>query len=137
MWHSSTIILIEKNNKKHYIGNCSDITEFVETNKNYNCKRSFTKHIRLLLPTDFAVFDPNHKYLYINPVAIKNKELREYIIGKDDFEYAAHTNRTDDFAIERRTKFNKAIQSKETYHGKKHSVMQAEKKVFTVENSHI
>jgi hypothetical protein len=25
-----------------------------------------------------------------------------------------HTNRTDDFAIERRTKFNKAIQSKET-----------------------
>jgi hypothetical protein len=34
------------------------------------------------------------------PVA--NKELREYIIGKDDFEYAAHTNRTDDFAIERR-----------------------------------
>jgi hypothetical protein len=31
-----------------------------------------------------------------------------------------HTNRTDDFAIERRTKFNKAIQSKETYHGKKH-----------------
>jgi hypothetical protein len=52
--------------------------------------------------------------IYINPVAIKNKELREYIIGKDDFEYAAHTNRTDDFAIERRTKFNKAIQSKET-----------------------
>jgi hypothetical protein len=23
----------------------------------------------------------------LNPVAIKNKELREYIIGKDDFEY--------------------------------------------------
>jgi hypothetical protein len=74
--------------------------------------------------------------IYINPVAIKNKELREYIIGKDDFEYAAHTNRTDDFAIERRTKFNKAIQSR-PYHGKKHYVMQAEKKVFTENSLHI
>jgi hypothetical protein len=64
--------------------NCSDITEF-ENQQNYNCKS--LQHIRLLL-TDFAVFGPNHKYLYL--LSIKNKELREYIVGKDDFEYAAH-----------------------------------------------
>jgi PAS domain S-box-containing protein len=113
VWHSSTIILLEKNNEKRYIGNCSDITAFVESQQKLQLQKKFYENVLDSLPTDFAVFDSNHKYLYLNPVAIKNKKLRDYIIGKDDFEYAAHTNRTDDFAIKRRTKFNKAIQSKE------------------------
>lgn len=114
VWHSSKINLIEKNNEQFYIGNCRDITEFIESQQELKLQKEFYETILDCLPTDVAVFAPNHKYLYLNPVAIKNKELREYIIGKDDFEYAKHTNRTDDFAIERRTKFNKAIQNKET-----------------------
>jgi transcriptional regulator with PAS, ATPase and Fis domain len=77
VWHSSTIILIEKNNKKHYIGNCSDITEFVENQQNSTAKEVL-RNILDRLPTDFAVFDPNHKYLYINPVAIKIKNSGIY-----------------------------------------------------------
>jgi PAS domain S-box-containing protein len=114
IWYSSKINLIEKNNQQFYIGNCTDITKFVEKQKELQAQKEFYETILDRLPTDVAVFAPNHKYLYLNPIAIKNKELREYIIGKDDFEYAKHTNRTDDFAIERRAKFNKALQTKET-----------------------
>jgi hypothetical protein len=80
--------------------------------------------------TRFCRIWPNHKYLYIK--SIKNKELREYIVGEDDF--AAHTNRTDDFAL-KTLNLIKRFKAKRPYHGKKHSVMQAEKKVFTIENS--
>jgi hypothetical protein len=85
-----------------------------KTNKTTTAKEVLRK-ILDCLPTDFAVFDPNHKYL--ESCCHKNKELREYIVGKDDFEYA-HTNRTDDFAIERRTKFNKAIQRRDPIMGR-------------------
>jgi PAS domain S-box-containing protein len=114
MWYSSKINLIEKNNEQFYIGNCRDITAFVESQQELKLQKEFYETILDRLPTDVAVFTPNHKYLYLNPVAIKNKELREYIIGKDDFEYAKHTKRTDEHAIERRAKFNQAIQNKAT-----------------------
>ncbi|MEY4084910.1 MAG: hypothetical protein RL074_697, partial [Bacteroidota bacterium] len=29
------------------------------------------------LPTEIAVFDSNHRYLYVNPAAIQNEELRQ------------------------------------------------------------
>ncbi|SDZ93378.1 PAS domain S-box-containing protein [Flavobacterium gillisiae] len=114
IWHSSKINLIEKNNKQFYIGNCRDITEFVESQQELKLQKEFYETILDRLPTDVAVFNSNYKYIYVNPIAIKNKELREYIIGKDDFEYTKHTNRADTFAIERRAKFNIAVQTKET-----------------------
>jgi hypothetical protein len=85
-----------KNNEKALHRNCSDITEVVENQQNYNNKRVL-RSILDCLPTDFAVFDTNHKYLYLNPVAIK--ELREYIIGRMILNML-HTDRTDNFAIE-------------------------------------
>lgn len=71
-------------------------------------EKDFYKKILDFLPTEIAVFDNNHKYLYVNPAAIQNEDLRNYIIGKDDFEYAKHTQRDTQFAEERRERFSKA-----------------------------
>jgi PAS domain S-box-containing protein len=114
IWYSSKINLIEKNNQQFYIGHSTDITKFVENQKELQLQKEFYETILVHLPTDVAVFDCNHRYLYLNAKAIKNKALRQYIIGKEDFEYAKHTNRTNDFAIERRAKFNQASQKKGT-----------------------
>ena len=114
IWHSSKINLVEKNKQQFYIGNCRDITKYVESQQELKLQKEFYETILDQLPTDVAVFNSNYKYLYVNPLAIRNKELRKYIIGKDDFQYAKHTQRTDAFAIERREKFNKAVQNKET-----------------------
>ena len=68
-------------------------------------QREFYKKVLDCLPTEVAVFDQNHKYLYVNPAAIQDEELRNYIIGKDDFQYAKHTERELIFAEERRNRF--------------------------------
>jgi hypothetical protein len=71
----------------------------------------------------------------INPVAIKNKELREYIIGKMILNML-HTIEQMILPLKDALNLIKRFKAR-PYHGKKHSVMQAEKKVFTIENSPI
>lgn len=38
-------------------------------------------------PFDFAIFDREYRYLYVNPAAIRRPEMRAWIIGKTDAEY--------------------------------------------------
>lgn len=68
-------------------------------------QKEFYESILNCLPTDIVVFDPNHKYIFVNPGAIKNDELRKYIIGKDDFEYAQYRGRDNAIAEKRRAQF--------------------------------
>jgi signal transduction histidine kinase len=70
-----------------------------------NKQKTFYENILNKIPTDIAVFDPDHRYLFVNPFAIKNPVLREYIIGKDDFEYAQYRNRDDSVPKKRRELF--------------------------------
>ena len=111
-WHTSTIKLSEKDGKLIYIGNCRDVTEHFNIEQKNLQQKEFYEKILNQIPTDVAVFDQNHKYLYLNLAAIKDKELREFIVGKDDFEYAKHTGRDDSSAKNRRKKFSEALESK-------------------------
>lgn len=111
-WHTSCIKLYEKDGELIYIGNCRDVTDQLKTYQKNLQQKEFYEKILNQIPTDVAVFDQNHKYLYLNLAAIKDKELREFIVGKDDFEYAKHTGRDDSSAKKRREKFTKALESK-------------------------
>jgi PAS domain S-box-containing protein len=71
-------------------------------------QKKFYENILNKLPTDIAVFDADHRYLFVNPGAISKEELRKYIIGKDDYEYVAYRNRDISIAHERRAKFLEA-----------------------------
>ena len=71
-------------------------------------QKSFYENILNKIPTDIAVFDPDHRYLFVNPFAIGNEALRKYIIGKDDFEYARYRNRDESIAKKRRAQFLEA-----------------------------
>lgn len=44
------------------------------------------------LPIDIAVFNTELQYVFINEMAIKNPELRNWVIGKTDFEFCTHRN---------------------------------------------
>jgi len=70
-----------------------------------NSIKEFYESILNNIPTDIVVFDADHKYLFANPGAIKNDEFRKFIIGKDDFEYAAYRNRDLKIAEQRRAQF--------------------------------
>ena len=74
-------------------------------------QKAFYENILNKLPTDIAVFDADHRYLFVNPGAISNDEYRKFIIGKDDYEYAAYRNRDISVAHSRRARF---LEAKET-----------------------
>ena len=76
-----------------------------ETQEKLAKQREFYENILNKLPTDIAVFDADHRYLFVNPGAISNEEYRKFIIGKDDYEYVAYRNRDISVAHGRRAKF--------------------------------
>ncbi|MFH6970565.1 PAS domain-containing protein [Flavobacterium petrolei] len=114
VWHETRLKLAQKNGSPIFTGNCRDITEHIEVEKKLLQQKDFYETILNNLPTDVVVFDSNHKYIYVNPIAIKNEELRKFIIGKDDFEYAQHMQRDPSIAKSRRGKFLAALQKEKT-----------------------
>ena len=73
--------------------------------KQLDQQKKFYENILNKLPTDIAVFDADHKYLFVNPGAISVKEYRKYIIGKDDYDYAEFRQRDKSTADYRREQF--------------------------------
>jgi PAS domain S-box-containing protein len=114
VWHETRLKLAQKNGSPIFTGNCRDITEHIEVEQKLLQQKDFYETILNNLPTDVVVFDSNHKYIYVNPIAIKNEELRKFIIGKDDFEYAQHMQRDDAIARNRREKFLVTLQKEKT-----------------------
>ncbi len=108
----STIVPFMKNGKpSEYVAIRFEITEKKMYQNSVEKQRLFYEDILNYLPVDIAVFDKNHKYLFLNKEAIKNDEIREWMIGKDDFEYAALKKIPDKFAIERRAFFNELLKT--------------------------
>ena len=68
-------------------------------------QKEFYQSILENIPTDIAIFDRDHRYIYVNHYGIKNEELRKYIIGKNDHEYLTYRNRDTSVADLRHASF--------------------------------
>ncbi|UYZ57822.1 ATP-binding protein [Hymenobacter latericus] len=71
-------------------------------------QREFYESILRHLPADVAVLDAEHRYMFANPGAIKNPEVRRWIIGKTDFDYCAYRGRPEQVAASRWQLFEQA-----------------------------
>ena len=100
-----------------------DITEFINQvnqkeksliglNDKIENQKKFYELILNSLPSDVVVFDKRHRYLFINPHGIQNKETRKFMIGKDDFDYVDFKGISDEKAVLRRKLFEKVMRSK-------------------------
>ena len=105
-----TPVIIKGEN--YFIGFMNDITERKLAIAKMDSQKVFYETILNQLPTDIAVFDKNHRYLFVNPGAIKNEEYRKAIIGMDDYEYCAYRNRDVKTADLRREHFMQVEQSR-------------------------
>jgi PAS domain S-box-containing protein len=92
----------------------SDITEVKKVNIEVVRQRNFYESILNNLPTDIAVFDSDHRYLFINPHGIRDENLRAWMIGKTDYDYAAMKGLSTVMADGRRSYFNSAIKSRQS-----------------------
>ena len=90
----------------------SDITEQTIAGKKLEEQKKFYENVLNNIPADIVAFSPNHKYLFINPTAIRDEELRKWMIGKTDDDYCFYRNKPLAVADERRNIFNKVIVTK-------------------------
>jgi PAS domain S-box-containing protein len=69
------------------------------------------KNILDTIPADIAMWDLNHRYIFLNKTACKDDRTRNWFRGKDDFEYCNYRNKPIHIAINRRITFNKMLLS--------------------------
>ncbi|MBI9039878.1 PAS domain S-box protein [Lutibacter sp.] len=91
----------------------SDITEKITANKKLEELRVFYEKILDNIPSDIAVFDKDHHYLYVNPKGIRDVELRKWIIGKTDEDYIKKRNKHVSIIEERKNAFREVLESKQ------------------------
>ncbi|WP_256012981.1 PAS domain-containing sensor histidine kinase [Desertivirga xinjiangensis] len=63
--------------------------------------RGFYENIINNVNVDIAVFDQENKYRLVNESAIKDEKLRQWIIGKDDYDYCIKKNVSSEIAAAR------------------------------------
>jgi PAS domain S-box-containing protein len=63
------------------------------------------------IPADVVAFDTQHRYQFVNKFAIKDEQLRQWMIGKQDESYFSYKGQTDEKARLRREFFNKTLSS--------------------------
>ncbi len=98
-------------NSKGGIWKFRDITDQKNVDKRLKDQRNFYERILNAIPADIAVFDAEHRYLFVNKNAFKNDELREWMIGKTDEDYARHSNRPASFVEKRFALYDGAVNS--------------------------
>jgi PAS domain S-box-containing protein len=87
--------------------------ELKELNNKIESQKLFYEFVLNAIPSDIAVFSTDHKYVFVNPQGIKNKEIREFMIGKDDYDYCELKGISTELADNRRKIFNEVITTRE------------------------
>ncbi len=64
-----------------------DVTEQKLAEEKVVRQQEFYESILNLLPFDVAVFDADHRYLFVNPAAVSKAEVRQQILGLTNAEY--------------------------------------------------
>lgn len=72
-------------------------------------KSNFYKSILDSIPADVAVLDKEKRYLYLNPSAVKDPEMRAWMIGKTDLDYTNRRNLPESVALLRQSRFGQIL----------------------------
>lgn len=71
----------------------------------YNSVANENKLLRAILdqlPSELVVVDTDLRYLFVNKAAVKDDEIRSWMIGKTDWEFWERKNRNSDLSLKRR-----------------------------------
>jgi two-component sensor histidine kinase/PAS domain-containing protein len=101
----------EKANMISISGIIKENTRLVHINNRAEDQKQFYESILNNIPVDIAIFSSDHKYMYFNPVAVSNQEVRDFLLGRDDFDYCNFRNLDTTKAAERRQMFIQARES--------------------------
>lgn len=104
---------LEGKNFLGYLISFRNITDEVQTRNQIQHNKEFYEEILDHLPSDVVVLDSNHRYIYINRTAVSNPEIRNWLLGKDDFEFCQKRGKDISLAENRRRLFNQAVENRQ------------------------
>ncbi|MDO7850248.1 response regulator [Hymenobacter convexus] len=91
------------------VGTGTDITKRRLAEQKLEEQREFFEFTLNHIPSDIGVFDADGRYLFVNANGIKDPTKREWVIGKDNFEYCAQYGYPIALAEERQERLNEAF----------------------------
>ncbi|WP_266205705.1 PAS domain S-box protein [Pontibacter kalidii] len=74
------------------IGSAEDVTQLRRQSHELFHQKEFYEAILNHIPSDVAVYNNRLQYLFVNPAAIGDSELRRWIIGRTNEDYSARRN---------------------------------------------
>ena len=78
-----------------------------------NPDSGFFEEILRKVPAEIIVADTNYRYLYVNPSAVADASLREWMIGRTNEEFCQFAGRSTVIARARRMVFEKVLRTRE------------------------
>lgn len=105
---------IRRRGSNQISGVCMRIKDITQEKSNLialELQKQFYEQILDNIPADIGIFDKDHRYLYVNPAGIKDKNLRQWIIGKTDYDYCSFRKVDSRIADERKKLFNDVLTS--------------------------
>ncbi len=89
-----------------------DVTESINYENKIIEQREYFHRILNELPADIMMFDLQQKFEFINKNAVRNDEMREWLIGKDMYDYCARKGIDNSRAMQRDSMFRQAVDTK-------------------------
>lgn len=96
--------------------------------------KNFYEEIINGLPSDVVVLSPDHRYQYINATAVKDPELRAWLIGKNDFDFCKIRNKDIQIAENRNKLFQEVIRTGKKAEFEEEGVFQSGEKEYKLRN---
>jgi PAS domain S-box-containing protein len=113
IWYQIKISRIDDANAYKVSMLVQDISVRKSVEKEVERLKDFYELLLNNLPIDVVVFSKEQKYLYINHKAVSDKSRRDWLIGKNDFEYAQKYGLSDIYVLGRKAMFNKVLETKQ------------------------
>jgi len=109
---SYTYISIKINKRIHESNRIAeDLISKIDVNLSTS---DFLLEVLYNLPSDITIFNTDHEYIYLNPAAANNNEIRDFLIGKTDFDYCKLKGIENKMADNRREIFNRIVKGGES-----------------------
>lgn len=103
---------IDGENYYGYLWSLRDVSLQYQSQQAIQANKEFYEEILNNLPSDVVVFTPEHKYYYINQTAIRDPELRKWMVGRTDYDFCKIRNKDIKLALNRDRLFKEALETR-------------------------
>ena len=76
-------------------------------------QKNFYEEVLNFIPSDIAVLDTGGRYVYLNPYAVADPEVRNWMIGKTNEEYCRHRGKSMSIAARRDALLQEVLNTKQ------------------------